>query len=124
MRLVLDQGVPRDAADMLRSSGADCVHVSEIGLSKAEDEDILEHVLGRGAILVTLDADFHAALAVRRASHPSVIRIRIQGLDADAIATLVKLVIADFATELKDGAAVTVRPRKIACHRLPMGGQD
>jgi predicted nuclease of predicted toxin-antitoxin system len=41
MRLVLDQGVPRDAAALLRSLGYDCVHVGEIGMSKAGDEEIL-----------------------------------------------------------------------------------
>ena len=49
MRLVLDQGVPRDAAALLRSLGHGCMHVSEIGMSKAADEEILAFSLGRNA---------------------------------------------------------------------------
>lgn len=41
MRLVLDQGVPHDAAALLRSLGYDCTHVGEIGMSKAADEEIV-----------------------------------------------------------------------------------
>jgi hypothetical protein len=33
MRLVLDQGVPRDAAAVLRRLGHDCMHVGEIGMN-------------------------------------------------------------------------------------------
>jgi hypothetical protein len=31
IRLVLDQGVPREAASRLRDLGYECTHVSEIG---------------------------------------------------------------------------------------------
>jgi predicted nuclease of predicted toxin-antitoxin system len=64
MRLVLDQGVPNDTAALLRSLGYDCVHVSELGMSKAADDEILALSLARNAVVVTLDADFHAILAV------------------------------------------------------------
>jgi predicted nuclease of predicted toxin-antitoxin system len=41
MSLVLDQGVPRDAAAHLRGLGHECIHIGEIGMSKAADEEIL-----------------------------------------------------------------------------------
>jgi Domain of unknown function (DUF5615) len=64
MHLVLDQGVPRDAAAQLRALGYRCTHVGEIGMSKAADDEILAWSLGQNATVVTLDADFHAILAV------------------------------------------------------------
>ena len=78
LALVLDQGAPRDAVARLRDLGYECVHVGEVGMSTAVDEDILRFALGKNAVLVTLDADFHATLAVSGAVGPSVIRIRIQ----------------------------------------------
>jgi predicted nuclease of predicted toxin-antitoxin system len=78
--LVLDQGVPRDAAGRLRDLGYECIHVGEVGMSAAGDCQILEFALLKNAVVVTLDADFHAILAVSRAAGPSVIRIRVQGL--------------------------------------------
>jgi predicted nuclease of predicted toxin-antitoxin system len=41
VRLVLDQGVPLDAATHLRDLGYECTHVGEIGISKATDDEIL-----------------------------------------------------------------------------------
>ncbi len=119
--LVLDQGVPRDAAGRLRDHGYECIHVGEIGMSAADDDEILEFALGKNAVVVTLDADFHAILAVSRAAGPSVIRIRIQGLRAMEIAECVRLVCTRFGDELSTGLLVTVKSRKTTCHCLPIG---
>ncbi len=116
MRLVLDQGVPRDAAALLRSLGYDCMHVGEIGMSKAADDEILAFSLGRNAVVVTPDADFHAILAVSGAQGPSVIRMRLQGLGAPEVVEVVRKVLASFEEELKrrslirEGAQDNVSP--------------
>jgi predicted nuclease of predicted toxin-antitoxin system len=41
MRFLLDQGLPRSAAALLRNRGIDAVHVGEIGLVVASDPEIL-----------------------------------------------------------------------------------
>jgi predicted nuclease of predicted toxin-antitoxin system len=123
-RLVLDQGVPRDAAARLRALGYECMHAGEIGMGKSGDDEILAWSLGKNAIIVTLDADFHTILAVSGASGPSVIRVRMQGLGARAVAELVHDVLVGFGDDLKRGSLVTVKARKITCHRLPIGRSD
>ena len=120
MRLLLDQGLPRNAALLLRQSGIDSIHVGEIGFSKATDEAILQHALITQRIVVTLDADFHALLAHSGAKSPSVIRIRIERLKADAVATLLQTVLPQCEEELQLGAIVTVQPGRIRIHRLPL----
>jgi predicted nuclease of predicted toxin-antitoxin system len=119
--IVLDQGVPRDAAGRLRDLGYECVHVGEAGMSTAADEEILGFALGKNGVIVTLDADFHAILAVSGAAGPSVIRIRIQGLRAAEIVERLRLVTTQFGSELEAGSLVTVKARKTTCHRLPIG---
>ena len=93
-------------------------------MSKAEDSEILAVASKHRATVVTLDADFHALLAVSSASGPSVVRIRIQGLNAEAVCELVRQVSARFSGELANGALVTVKSAKTTCHRLPIGGLD
>src|SRR5687768_9912917 len=73
MRLLLDQGLPRAAAALLRQAGIDTVHVGEIGYAAATDASILEHGRNEERVVVTLDADFHALLARTGAPSPSVI---------------------------------------------------
>lgn len=89
MKLLLDQGLPRSAARLLTSAGWDTIHVGDIGYEVATDEAILERARGEGRIVVTLDADFHALLALSSATAPSVIRIRIEGLRGKEVAALV-----------------------------------
>jgi predicted nuclease of predicted toxin-antitoxin system len=124
MRMVLDQGIPRDSATRLRDLGHECTHVGEVGMYKAADDEILAWALVKQAIVVTLDADFHAILAVSGASGPSVIRLRIQGLRAQAVVALVQNVLSGFEADLKRGSLVTVKAHKITCHRLPIGSAD
>jgi len=85
------------------------------------DDEILAAAAERGAIVVTLDADFHAILAVSGYSKPSVIRLRLEGLRAGAVVDIVKRVLAAFASDLVAGSLITVKARKTTCRRLPIG---
>lgn len=93
-------------------------------MSAAADHEILAWALKNNSVLVTLDADFHAILAVSGASEPSVIRLRIQGLGAPEIVELVQNVLTRFEADLNRGALITVKMHKTTCHRLPIGRSD
>ena len=73
-------------------------------------------------IFGTLDADFHAILAVSGSTGPSVIRVRMQGLDAFAVAAIIEKALADYALDMTSGSLVTVNRNKSTCHKLPIGG--
>jgi predicted nuclease of predicted toxin-antitoxin system len=55
MKLLLDQGVPRSTAELLRAAGVDTVHTAEIGLSRAEDDRILAEAAAQDRVVVTLE---------------------------------------------------------------------
>jgi predicted nuclease of predicted toxin-antitoxin system len=93
-------------------------------MSKASAEEILAWALEQEAIVVTLDADFHAILAVSGAAGPSVIRMRRQGPDAIAVAELCENVLAGYEPDLTRGGLVTVKLSKTTCHKLPIGEPD
>lgn len=118
--LLLDQGLPRQASALLRASGVDAVHTAEIGASTLEDDELIELALQQGRAIVTLDDDFHALLAITGASAPSVIRLRIQGLKAQATAALVQTVLSICAEDIDAGAVVTVQPNRLRSRRLPL----
>lgn len=89
-RLLLDQGLPHSAATLLRQVGWNVVHLSEIGMSRASDADILQRARAETRACVTLDADFYSLLPTSGERGPSAIRIRRQGLDAAALAVLLQ----------------------------------
>ncbi|NJM66323.1 MAG: DUF5615 family PIN-like protein [Acaryochloris sp. RU_4_1] len=121
MKLLLDQGLPLSAAALLRrDADIDTIHVGEIGMSEAEDADIIQQARDEGRIVVTLDTDFHALLALHVATNPSVIRIRIERLRAQALTDLLLTVIAECAEALEQGSAITVEPSRIRIRRLPL----
>lgn len=120
MKLLLDQGLPLSAAALLRDADIDTIHVGEIGMSEAEDADIIQRAKDEERIVVTLDADFHALLALDVATTPSVIRIRIERLRAQALTDLLLTVIAECREDLEQGSAITVEPSRIRIRRLPL----
>ncbi len=120
MTLLLDQGVPRSAAPILRGRGIDAVHTGEIGMSRADDGSILDRAAAEGRTVVTFDADFHRRLALGAAIRPSVVRIRIEGLKAPAFADPIVEVLDACRDELERGAAVSVREDGIRIRRLPL----
>ena len=65
---------------LLREAGIDALHVADLGMSSAEDAEILAWCRDNGAVAVTFDADFHAAIALSGGTAPSAIRLRLQGL--------------------------------------------
>ena len=120
-RLLLDQGVSRSYSEILTRSGWDVTHVSEYGMSRASDADILERAKTEQRVCITLDADFHALLALAAEAGPSVVRVRREGLDAKALAALVETVWPHVEESLVAGAMVTVTDRSVRIRRLPIG---
>lgn len=120
MKLLLDQGLPRGAAQLLTELGFDTLHVGDIGMADATDAAILEYGRSDQRVVITLDADFHALLALSYALQPSVIRIRIEGLRAAALTELVRMVIESCSEDLQLGAVAVVQEDRIRVRRLPL----
>lgn len=120
MKLLLDQGLPRSTAALLCDMGVETIHVADIGFSQAEDAAIIQKAKEENYVVVTLDADFHALLALDEAISPSVIRIRIERLRAKALKDLLLTVIAECRNDLEKGSAITVELNRIRVRRLPL----
>ncbi len=104
-KMLLDQGLPRSAAELLRNDGIDAMHTGEVGLATADDSLILSRADAEDRIVVTLDADFHKLIALTGATRPSVIRVRIKGLRGDALARLILAVLQSCRDDLIHGCA-------------------
>ncbi|MDP2132401.1 MAG: DUF5615 family PIN-like protein [Sulfuritalea sp.] len=119
-RLLLDQGLPRSAAALLRAAGWDVLHVGECGLATAADSHILDAARSDGRHIVTLDADFHSLLAVAGEASPSVVRLRMEGLKGDDLAALIQRLWPRISVAISGGAMVTVTRGAVRIKRLPV----
>jgi predicted nuclease of predicted toxin-antitoxin system len=120
MRWLLDQGLPLRAADLLRQTGEDAVHVAEIGMAKATDPSILRHGAQEECVIVTLDADFHSLLALTGANGRSVVRIRTEGLTARPAAELIRKIAVGFGEHLLTGCMLTCDEDRVRLRKLPL----
>ena len=119
--ILLDQGLPSLAAELLRKRGWDAVHVREIAMRDATDPEILARAAADSRTCVTLDKDFHEALARSHAAYPSVILLRWQNLRADGVAEVIAATLTRYEAELHSGVAITVSERATRVRKLPLG---
>lgn len=89
-------------------------------MATALDHELMKHARSEQQVVVTLDADFHALLALANAASPSVVRVRIEGLRGTEFAALIVQVIALCEADLRVGAMITVDERRIRVRRLPL----
>ncbi len=94
--------------------------MSEIGMAKTADELILKHAAKEARVVVTLDADFHAILALSGAKGPSVIRFRVEGLTAKPASDLVLTIGEKFAAHLLEGCVISCDEEKVRIRKLPL----
>jgi predicted nuclease of predicted toxin-antitoxin system len=73
---LVDAQLPPSLAGALRQAGCAAVHVIDLGLHAATDEEIWEEAVSRSAVLVSKDRDF----ALRRAATndgPTILWVRV-----------------------------------------------
>lgn len=120
IRLLLDQGAPYRAARLISDRGIDTLHVGDLGLAEARDESILERARELDRIVCTFDGDFHALMALSAAVSPSVIFLRTSRLNHLTFTDLIERVCEQLRAELEGNVLVTVTPRGVRLHGLPV----
>ena len=120
MKFLLDQGIGRLAVAHLATRRIEAVHVADVGLEGESDEHIVAHARSSDSVIVTLDADFNAIVALSGLAKPSVIRIRFEGLKSNAIAEIISGLAIDFADELATGCFVTFTEGDARVRTLPI----
>ncbi len=75
--LYMDQMLRMDVAQVLRDEGHDVMRASDVGQSRADDDEILQKAIAENRILVTLDEHFGDWVILPLSKHPGVIRLKI-----------------------------------------------
>ncbi|MFQ5342492.1 MAG: DUF5615 family PIN-like protein [Anaerolineae bacterium] len=123
MKFLADMGLARSTVAFLRDRGHDAVHLSEQGLQRLEDDEIVEKALAESRVILTHDLDFGRIVALSRASVPSVITFRLGDMRPVQVNRYLEEVLARFSEHLEAGALVSVNERGIRVRSLPIKGR-
>lgn len=125
MRLLVDNALSPRLADGLRVAGHDVVHVRDIGLHSAADEEIFDFAVRDDRVVVSEDTDFGTLLSFRESEKPSFILLRhMPDRTAAGLLRVLLLNIATVEADLASGAVVVIEPGRIRIRKLPMGRQE
>lgn len=121
MKLLLDANLSPRIVEPLRAAGFDAVHVADVGLVTATDDEIFDRAAEHGLVVVTADSDFGTLLAMRRATSPSVVHLRhVAELVAEEHIRLLVANLSQIADDLDRGAIVSLSPTRLAIRDLPL----
>lgn len=120
MKLVIDMNLAPRWVEALAAAGIQAWHWSTIGAATALDEEIMAWAIAENCVVLTNDLDFGAILATSRRAKPSVVQIRGDNLNPDAIGEKVIAALRQLEAELLSGALVIVDPVRTRLRILPM----
>lgn len=120
MRYLVDANLSPVVAERLRDAGHDAVHVADLGLLTASDEEILDRAATDDRVIISADADFGTLLALKGLSKPSFILFRsADHLSPDQQVLLIGN-LKRVEDELARGAIVTLRRGRVRVRQLPI----
>jgi predicted nuclease of predicted toxin-antitoxin system len=125
VKFLIDQNRSPRLAALLREHGHDAVHTLELGLERAEDDELLSLAAAEGRVIVSGDTDFGALLALLSRRSPSVTLFRSRNtLTAEDQAAIILDHLGDLEPDLIAGAVVVVSDDRLRVRLLPLLHDD
>ena len=119
MKLLVDMNLSPGWVGVLVDAGIDAAHWSTLGAGNAPDSEIMAYAKVNDCIVLTHDLDFGAILAANHGKKPSVVQIRAEDVSPQAIGKYVITALRQMATELDEGALLTVDTNRTRLRVLP-----
>ena len=120
MKLLVDMNLSPRWTRFLSEAGIEAVHWSEVGAGNAPDVEIMTFARAHGYTVFTHDLDFGAILAATRGEKPSVVQVRSEDVSPEAIGDALVAALRQMASDLDEGALVTVEPDRMRVRLLPL----
>lgn len=105
---------------VLADAGIEAAHWSMLGANDAPDSMIMAYANANDYVVLTHDLDFGAILAATHGEKPSVVQIRADDVSPDVIGRQVIGALQQMASELEEGALLTVDPNRTRLRVLPL----
>lgn len=112
--------LPPALADWLSGDGFDAVHVSDLGMYRSADTDILALAKRENRIVITANLDFPRLLALSRDEAPALILFRGGDWSDTEIINQIKRVLAGVEEDKIANGVLTVDHKRIRWRKLPI----
>ena len=120
MKFLVDNALSPSLTIKLEENGYDAIHVRDLGMAAAPDEEIFNWAAKKGRIILSADTDFGAILAFRRISKPSVVIFRQSNKKPESVASLFLENLPSIAEFLQKGHVIIFEDRRIRVRKLPI----
>jgi predicted nuclease of predicted toxin-antitoxin system len=120
MRFLADMGISLRTVEWLREKGYNVVHLSEEGLQKLPDPEVLEKTRLENRILLTIDLDFTQLLAISRSLLPSVVLFRLGNENYNQINDCLDVLLEEYVDDLQSGVMISVSSKSFRVRKLPI----
>jgi len=117
MKFLTDQDAYAITVRFLMELGHDVITASEIGLSRADDSDLLKTACDQNRIFITRDRDFGGLVFVEKLGS-GVIYLRMLPSTIDSIHKEMKRVLKEYSEEDLQKAFVVVEPGRHRYRRI------
>ncbi|MBI4337434.1 MAG: DUF5615 family PIN-like protein [Chloroflexi bacterium] len=114
----MDMALSPRLCEWLRQRGHDAVHASQIGMSRAADQALLDHARHDNRIIITADLDYLRLLVMTQSEGPGAILFRGGDYAEDEARERLAAVPAEELTS----SLVVIEKTRIRHRRLPIKG--
>ena len=120
MKLIVDMNLSPRWIGLLTDAGIEAAHWSTLGAKNAPDSEIMAYAKATDSVVLTHDLDFGAMLAATHGEKPSVVQLRAEDVSPDVIGVQVITALRQMASELEEGALLTIDPNRTRLRVLPL----
>jgi predicted nuclease of predicted toxin-antitoxin system len=120
MKFLADMGISPRTVTWLKDQGHDAVRLSDEGLQRLPDADVMAKALAEKRILLTMDLGFGALLAMSRGQFPSTVIFRLSNETSKSVNGRLVEILDLFSADLESGAIISVSDETVRVRRLPL----
>jgi len=120
VKFLADMPVSPKTVAHLRAMGHDVYRISEKGQPKATDRKIVEIAESERRIILTMDLDFPAIIAMSGKSTPSAIIFRLSDESYENINSLLEAILPQIENDILKGAIVIIEDDRFRVRQLPV----
>jgi predicted nuclease of predicted toxin-antitoxin system len=122
VKFLVDECLPARLAARLGDLGHDAMHVADLDLLGATDEQVMAAAAADGRVLISVDTDFGELLAIGKLVAASVILLRGMVAGADYRFRVLADNLEQVEDDLRTGAIVVISGDRVRVRGLPLGG--